>query len=192
MFAGTHICLPLIIAGLSDLNRFRRNQPPRFSKNALYLIGFAGIFPDLLSIHISLEARHHSPAHTLWFPLVLLPVLSLFAIPRFRRYFPVALLSWLGIVLHLFCDLISGGIPLWGVNNGIVGRYFIPPAYWVWLDVAMILTVWYLFFRLRFLESEGTMTSPTCSWEEKILDNWRAKATRLAPEQEKKAPLQKD
>lgn len=175
MFAGTHICLPLIIAGISDWNRVRRHREPRFTRAQLYVVALGGILPDLLSLHVSLEARHNSPVHTLWFPLALLPLFLVLALPGFRRYLHVAFMAWIGVLLHLFGDLISGGIPFWGVNNGIVGRYYVPPVFWWPLDVVMILTAWYVFFRTRFLLSGGTMRSPTCSWEEKILEEWRTR-----------------
>ena len=178
MFVGTHACLPVILAGFWDWKRVRQELPPRFSKVDLMVIALGGILPDLLNIHLSLEARHSSATHSIWFPLILAPFALIFFLPRFQKSFPTFLLAWLGVVLHLFCDLISGGIPLWGSGTLIIGKYYVHPVYWLPLDCISILFTWFVFFRIKYLVSKGTLVSPTCSWEEKILEDWRKREKR--------------
>lgn len=173
MFIGTHACLPVIVAGLIDWKRVRRNLSPLFSRLNLLLIAIGGIFPDLFSIHLSLAARHSSMTHTIWFPIMLTPLFLIFGFRRFREFFFTGFIMWVGVALHLFCDMISGGIPLWGTENLIVGKYYVSPILWLPLDCISLLIVWYIFFSIKFIVSKGTLVSPTCSWEEKILEVWR-------------------
>ena len=173
MLVGTHFCLPLIIAGIADLKRVKAGQSPQFSRAQLFFIGLGGVLPDLFSIHLSLQARHASPTHTLWFPVLIAPLLLLFALPRLRRQLATAFLAWIGVILHLLCDLISGGIPLFGLGQPIVGDYYLHPSLWVPADGVTILVTWYIFLSIRFILSKGTLVCDSCSWEEKLLANWR-------------------
>lgn len=185
MFVGVHACLPLIVAGAVEWWRVGRGQSPGFTKVDLVLIGFAGLSPDILSPHFGLAARHTSLAHSFWYPALMAGGVALTAIPALRRWFPLALLAWVGVILHLACDLISGGIPLWGTDRAIVGAISIHSASWLYCDVAALLVTWFIFFRVRFLASGRKAFPTTCSWEERILEWWQGEETLVRSEEER-------
>lgn len=172
MFIGTHICLPLIAAGLDEWRRVGRGEPPLFTRIDLFLIGLGGLSPDILSPHLGLAARHASLSHTFWFPLGMLVLWAATGIFASGRRARVAFFALLGVVMHLFCDLIAGGIPLLGVERGAIGAYWVHPAIWLHCDLAGVLVTWFVFFRVRFLAAGRRAFPTTCSWEERILKWW--------------------
>ncbi len=181
MLIGTHICTPLLAAGIWDWWQVARDRPAHFTRADLVFIGLGGILPDVLSLHVSLAARHASPVHSLWFPVGIAGILLVAMVaPAWRARWRTACLFLFGVAAHLFEDLISGGIPLWGPGHGIVGAYYVAPVWWVPLDAAMLLIAWFVFFRIRWLLGKGTLTCPTCAWEEAILARWRAQHTRAS------------
>ena len=173
MFVGTHASLPFIIAGLHDLRRAKHGLPPAFSRGQLFCIALGGLLPDLFNIHISIAARHASFTHTAWFPGILLAFGSVFFLPILRKHLLTAVIAWVGVLLHIGCDLIAGGVPLFGVGNPVVGAYYVPPYLWLPLDDITILAAWYIFLYSRFLRSGGTLACDTCNWEEAVLRSWR-------------------
>jgi membrane-bound metal-dependent hydrolase YbcI (DUF457 family) len=125
----------------------RSGRPQMFTGRQLCLIGFFGFLPDILSPHISLEARHNSLSHTLWavLAMALLVPLTGFSIEKGSRL-PVAIACWLAYILHLAADAISGGIAwLYPWRDEVVGRDFIPAVDWIWYDAGFIILVWAIY-----------------------------------------------
>lgn len=118
-----------------------------FSGRNLCVIGVFGMLPDFLSPHLSLESRHASLSHKVWFlaGLVLLLPLVRFVAEKGSRW-PVAVACWMAYGLHLAADAVSGGIAwLHPWRDQVLGRYWIEPQYWIWYDAGFILLVWFIY-----------------------------------------------
>lgn len=148
MTAGTHFALPIIAASTLDFYCVATNGQPRFSGSQLLLIGAFGLLPDLLSPHLSLRARYSSISHTAWFLLgcLVVAVVLAIALPTFRMTIGFC---WFAVVLHVACDLISGGVRLFPPYDRPVGKYWVPPRYWLPLDVAALGVASLLYWVLR-------------------------------------------
>jgi hypothetical protein len=144
MDTPTHAMLPVIIVAGWDLRhgRLQRLTSARYLSLALF-----GALPDLLNPHLSLEARHASWSHGLPFlaTLALAVVVAAYALPQ-RISLRFACLLVLAYALHLACDAVAGGIAwLYPFSDHILGRYFVPPAWWIGLDFVCALTIYFLF-----------------------------------------------
>ena len=146
----THGLAPVVIAATANLIWRHRHGEPLLRKPHFWAIGLAGAAPDLLHPHLSLDARLTSWTHNIWFLLGFIPVAIFIA----RRWIPSRkqLTAWLmvfGCALHLFCDGIAGGIawayPFSNAEFVEIGRYFIAPRHWPWLDVGCVLAIYFLF-----------------------------------------------
>lgn len=99
------------------------------------IVGIVGLLPDLLNVHVTLSARHNSFSHTIWLPILIFFVYSIPCViketlpRRFIFWFPFA------VLLHLFLDIVSGGVRFFYPSPSIIGKYLIPPHMWVLLDV---------------------------------------------------------
>ena len=139
----THALLPVLV--------MRRAMPmvdgrPAFRSAAL--VALAGVLPDLLSPHLTLEARHqlfsHSGAGFLAF-LIMLTLIGRLK-PRLLDV-RLAALAAAAYGLHIACDLISGGVALaHPASNEIYGGAFMP--FWAWVAAdALLLSYAYVEFR---------------------------------------------
>ncbi len=144
VFVITHGLSPLVGIGFADLAAGRQLE-----RANLILIALAGAAPDILSPHLSLDARLHSWTHNLWFLLGSIPVWLLLA-HRFAdtRWLTTGLLMVFATGFHLFCDAISGGIAwLYPYSDEVIARRWVPYSWWLALDALfMVLTglLWWL------------------------------------------------
>lgn len=143
--------MPVILARQVNLRRAKRQAPEIFTGKQILILGIAGILPDLLSPHIWLDQRHSAYSHS----LVVLVIFSLISLLILRKNKGLATLSIAAYALHIFCDYISGGIPLLlPFNNEIYAQYWLlPPIDWVIADITLFLGIyfqsWYRRFRLK-------------------------------------------
>lgn len=134
-----------------------------FSGRNLCVVGVFGMLPDFLSPHLSLESRHASLSHTIWFlaGLVLLLPLTRFISEKASRL-PVAVACWLAYGLHLAADAVSGGIAwLHPWRDEVIGRYWIEPQYWIWYDAGFILLVWMIYRVLPVVRAKALPDPPS-------------------------------
>ncbi len=143
----THALLPVIITAVA----LRDKRPDWLrGRGGWIVIGIAGALPDLLSPHLSIDSRLNSWSHGLPFWLLLSSLILLSStLPRSLWNWRLALIAWLAYGLHLFCDGISGGINLlYPYRTLIWGDYWVPPIYWIPLDIVCVLTCYWM-FRLK-------------------------------------------
>ena len=156
----THALLPVFMAGLVE--RVWRGGEKRgiFEKREFLWIGILGAAPDLLSPHISLQARLTSYSHTLLGMLFVLSIVMALLKWRSRLSPPLGVALFGAYLLHLICDLIAGGIaPLYPFRGQwVVGGYWVSPVWWIPADILLILMVYWMF---------------------RILPNWRNRRSRL-------------
>ncbi|MEK7953943.1 metal-dependent hydrolase [Luteolibacter soli] len=150
MLIGTHTLLPVCLGLAAENFSLAKGRGYVFPPWSYFAIGFFGALPDLCTPHISLESRYESWSHTLWFlaavALVAGMVTSFFQKEGRRK---LTLACWLASLLHLIGDAVAGGIAWkkpWGPD--IIGKFYIPPADWLWYDIGFVLLTWIL-FRLR-------------------------------------------
>ncbi len=157
----THALLPVIAVGLAA---------PRarwLGRWGLLAIGVAGALPDLLSPHLSLQARMASWSHGLpcWALFSVLVLLLAVAASRGRGSIRLAGAMSAAYLLHLVCDGISGGVNFLGpVGDWYWGDYWVAPVWWVPLDVACLLTCYFMFrvipgWRARQAAKPGAVAS---------------------------------
>lgn len=117
---------------------------------AVLIVAFCGVLPDLLSPHLSLDARHTALSHTVWAFLAFSLVVGLLAW-RWPTVFsrPMTVLCVVAYGGHLLCDAITGRValfhPFW---PAIQGKNVLP--YWLWIacDGSLLL---YLYLVYRWL-----------------------------------------
>lgn len=139
----THALLPVLV--------MRSVLPQVFGRPAIpgvVLVAMAGVSPDLLNPHLTLEARHLSFSHSVTGFLVFLV-----AVAGFCKWRPALLdarqaaMCACAYGLHLACDMISGGVALaHPASNEIYGGAWIPLWGWFVSD-ALLLSYAYLEFR---------------------------------------------
>ncbi|MBI5687553.1 MAG: metal-dependent hydrolase [Verrucomicrobia bacterium] len=111
------------------------------------VIALAGVLPDLLDPHTTLQARHVSFTHTLaawagFSALLILPAWK-FAKTLPPSFWCIVSLSYLS---HIFLDAISGGVQcLRPISSVLVGGPYVPFRYWLWCDVAALVTAYTLY-----------------------------------------------
>lgn len=143
MLVITHALAPVVLAKLTERSAQWRGRW------GLLGIGVFGALPDLLTPHISIDARMHSWSHGLPFWLALSAALLLVAsCSRGRLSIRLAAICSAAYLLHLICDAISGGINwLYPVRNFIWGDYWVPFRFWFPLDLLCV-SLGYLIFRI--------------------------------------------
>ena len=150
MFVITHTCIPIIAADGANRWSLASTGEPMFERRAMALIGLFGALPDLLNPHLSRAARYASWSHTVWFLFGVGGLLALACAVTGRPDRRLGIALWSAVALHLFGDLVSGGIvpfrPLWHVA---VGAYLVSPAYWLHLDLATALGAYALCLHTR-------------------------------------------
>jgi membrane-bound metal-dependent hydrolase YbcI (DUF457 family) len=146
MLWGTHIGLPVCGALAIECHSLAKGKGYVFPAWTLPVAAVFGVLPDICNPHISLEDRHQSWSHSIWFLLALLPLCGMVAsffpkseLPRWRT----ALLCWIAAVLHVAMDAISGGVAwLYPWKPTVIGDYYIPVDQWIWWDAGFILLTW--------------------------------------------------
>jgi len=152
MLWGTHAGIPVCGALIAENLSLRHGRGYVFLPWTMVAAGVFGILPDIFNPHITLEERHLSWSHSVWFLLALAPMsaitVSFFPagdLPRWRT----AVLCWLAAFLHVAMDAISGGVAwLYPWRPDVIGEYYIPPAQWLYWDAGFILLT-YVLVRLR-------------------------------------------
>ncbi len=154
MLIGTHIFLPVLAATAVNAASLLREKNRLFSGRDLAMIGICGGLPDLLSPHIRLSARMESWTHTVWFLAGLLLLVFLLSY-RYHRagWLRFAGACWSAAALHLLCDAIAGGIaPFYPLFSDKIGKYYIPPKMWIFIDVGVIAACCVLTALVRHVE----------------------------------------
>ncbi|CAN5405003.1 hypothetical protein BH23VER1_BH23VER1_24760 [soil metagenome] len=110
------------------------------------LVALAGALPDLLSPHLSLDARYVAYSHTAW-AFLGFSLLVWGASIRWSRLMRLRLLCLFAYAAHLACDLISGGVALFYPLSTVVhGGNYLP--YWMWgASDGLLLIYLYLVYR---------------------------------------------
>ncbi len=142
MTVVTHFAVPVIVAGLFDLGSVKRLGKPLFSRWQMAGIGFCGILPDLLTPHLSLNARYTSWSHTLWFFAAFTLLVTILANVLNRHHRPVLYMCILAVFLHLLCDAVSGGLNPVPPFGHPIGGYWFPARYWLHLDMVSLLAAY--------------------------------------------------
>lgn len=140
MFIGTHAILPIVISTAGDMAAAVRYNKRVFSVSDRWAFAFCGILPDILRPHVGLASRLTSFSHTLWFALIALPIILILSyLWHSENFIRFGMICWFAILLHLFCDMISGGIaPFYPMLNMKIGIYHISPRWWIPLDIITI------------------------------------------------------
>ena len=142
----THALMPVVLAK-TCLGKDR--QPKRWAWFALMVAGAA---PDLINPHIYLEDRMTSWSHGLpaWFAFtVLLFIASL--LKKLQLHRSLAAMMSFAYLLHIACDLISGGLnPLYPFAGRVLGDYWVGLVWWIPIDIVLLLTCYY-HFRVKVL-----------------------------------------
>jgi hypothetical protein len=153
MYVGTHVCLPLIPIVTIDIVRVLRGKQKLLTNWQLFFVGIAGFLPDLLWPHFSRAGRLNSLTHTIWFLVLILPLVFLAArITIKQNYILFSLLFWLATVSHVFLDTISGGARLlYPLSEKISGSYFVPWPLWLKMDILFVILLTILLVNRRIL-----------------------------------------
>lgn len=139
MYIGTHAFLPVIAITTAEIITVTFKKQRHFSGIQILLIGIAGILPDLLWPHTSLKARYNSWTHTLWFLLILLPLIYIISAKLFKKNTLLFSLScWFASLLHIITDALSGGVSFFYPLGDVIGQYYIPYPYWIKSDFVFI------------------------------------------------------
>ncbi len=140
MYIGTHAFLPVITITAIDIFRLSTKKEPLLSNKQLLLVGIAGILPDILWPHFSIQGRYTSWTHTVWFLIALFPVIwYLFKHTIKTGFLKITLFFWLATFIHIATDALSGGVSLFYPLGNVIGAYYIPYKYWIKSDITFIL-----------------------------------------------------
>ena len=134
MYLGTHACMPVLIVSAIDIVRLISRKTIFLNNRQLALTGLAGILPDILWPHFSIQQRLNSWTHTLWFLLLLVPLVLMLAKWRIKQnYLKFSVIFWLAVSLHFLMDALSGGIKFFYPFGDRIGDYYIAHPYWkIW------------------------------------------------------------
>lgn len=139
----THALLPVIGTAIGKGKKY-------WSGKKILLVAVFGALPDILTPHLGLEARLTSWFHGL--PAFLGVSLLLFIISYIKRLrLDRKLAIWLSgaYLLHLFCDMISGGIAwMYPFQYSVIGDYYVSPVIWIPLDIACAVVVYLLHYAI--------------------------------------------
>lgn len=139
MTVVTHAIAPILVASTVNAFSLKFQRKNVFTLKQLIAIGIAGIIPDLLGMHFSLEGRYSSWTHTIWFVVGIYPVCYFVARKFFRQnWILLTHMLWFAVVFHLALDSKSGGIVLFYPFGDVVGDYLIGWDYWVRADLILI------------------------------------------------------
>lgn len=147
----THALAPVLVASTVNAFSLKFQQKNIFTLKQLIVIGLAGILPDILGIHFSLQGRYSSWTHTIWFAIGIYPVCIFVARKFFRsQWILLTHMLWFAVIFHLALDSKSGGIVLFYPFGDVVGDYLIGWDYWVRSDlilitVTILLAIWLVY-----------------------------------------------
>ena len=134
-----HIVFPIASAQLANVYRAHSSKSLLFNWKHLLIIGLCGGLPDILSPHTGLTDRYNSFTHSISFLFLGLLITILLAW-KYRPLRGLVYCCYFAAALHLFCDMIAGGINLYApFGRMIVGQHYVPFRYWIGLDIAAIL-----------------------------------------------------
>jgi len=139
----THALLPVVTIAICE--RLSKTKTS-LNKWQYSLIALFGAAPDLLTPHFSIEGRHESWSHTIvaWAVLsICLFVISL--LPQKILIYKIASFMSISYLIHLCCDALSGGIPwLLPFSDIVHGRFIVSPAFWIPIDIVLVLAAYLL------------------------------------------------
>lgn len=147
----THALAPVLVASTVNAFSLKFQRKNIFTLKQFIAIGIAGIIPDILGMHFSLEERYNSWTHTIWFVIGIYPVCLYVARKYFhQQWILLTHMLWFAVIFHLALDLKSGGIVLFYPFGNVIGDYMIGWDYWVRTDlilisIMIILTVWIIY-----------------------------------------------
>ena len=143
----THALLPLWF-GHRWIPKREKDGIPSFKISGI--LALSGLLPDLLSPHISLDARHASPPHSLTGLACFATLVAVVCATRIgSAHKKIGALCVAAYAAHIACDLIAGGVPLFRpFSRVIVGQNYIP--YWMW-DAADLVLIVYVYLTYRWL-----------------------------------------
>jgi hypothetical protein len=147
----THALSPILVASTVNAFSLKYQRKSIFAFRQLFAIGLAGIMPDILGMHFSLEGRYSSWTHTIWFVSGVYPICFWGARKFFRSQWQLMThMLWFAVIFHLALDSKSGGIVLFYPYGGVVGDYLIGWDYWVRADLILItittfLAIWIIY-----------------------------------------------
>jgi hypothetical protein len=146
----------VILAGAVNSLGYAANGRSLFTPRHLWAIAAAGVLPDILWPHLSLQARLTSWSHTVWFLAIALPLFVWIGRKYLGPGWRVASWSaWLATVLHLATDTFTGGTAPFYPLGGKVGFSTIPFRYWIYCDLATVPVALGLILHLRSRSGEG-------------------------------------
>ncbi len=136
----THALLPVIGVKILKKTEFK------WTNKKLVWLAIFGALPDLLNPHLSLNARFTSFSHSVF--ALFYVMIALLMIKKFTKIsldFKLILFFWGAYLLHLICDMISGGIA-WGYPfyNSVIGGTYISWIWWCPLDILCVLIIYIL------------------------------------------------
>jgi hypothetical protein len=135
----SHIAYPVLFAQSANLCRIQNHKTSFFKGKHLLLIGICGGLPDILSPHLGLEERYNSFSHSIFF-LLLAAIAGAILLRIFPGHKRLIYVCWSAAAFHFLCDMIAGGINLFGpFGRMVVGKHYLPFRFWIPLDVAGIL-----------------------------------------------------
>jgi len=141
----THSLLPIAAKQWTELS----GGESRGYRKDLYtwlVIGVFGSLPDILDPHFTLGDRCHSFSHVWPFTVVVVAVCCLYAaLLKNSATGRIALWCAFSYVLHVFGDIVSGGLDFFCTGRSI-GGWWIAPQLWPVFDIACIF-VFSLFHR---------------------------------------------
>jgi LexA-binding, inner membrane-associated putative hydrolase len=157
MLVGTHALMPVCACLFVENRRVAAGRERLFSMAGLVCIALFGVVPDLCTPHLSLEARHASWSHTVWFMAGLLPVVGMLgALFEKGTRLRMASLMWVAAGLHLVADAVSGGIAwLYPWRLDVIGKAWISAEYWIAFDAFFMLLTWFFLRVLPHLEARN-------------------------------------
>jgi hypothetical protein len=145
MTTMSHFLMPVVVAGVYDELYCRKHGQYRFKWYHFVIIGLCGTLPDILYPHFGLYARYFSWPHTAWFAIFSILVgciVYIFIKPSYRI---LVIFGVIGILLHLVCDIISGGLmPFYPYSDFKTGDYYIPSNHWFKIDLVLFISAYVL------------------------------------------------
>lgn len=140
----SHALLPVFF-GQRWIPKKNRTPAPGF----VALVALCGALPDILSPHLSLDARYEAPSHTIWALLAFALLVVMLTWWQPRIFTPaVSGLCIAAYAGHIACDAITGGVAFFFPFGGVQGRNYLP--YWLWITSDGLLLL-YLYLVYRWL-----------------------------------------
>ena len=149
MYFVSHICIPVTLGIFSNIISKVRGGSAKFHPRSLLIIGLAGILPDLVNPHIYLVDRFNSWSHTIWFLLGVIVLVMAAHLFKWINNLHLVIAIPIAVLLHIFCDGITGGVKLLYPVDMIFGKYYIGSNHWIQLDLICITLVLLTFIIFR-------------------------------------------